>query len=69
MATTPDARPATLGELRASGWRSRSVKQELRSNLIAHLAAGRTVLPGILGFEETVLPAIENAVLAGHDLI
>ncbi|MFP5343866.1 MAG: sigma 54-interacting transcriptional regulator [Candidatus Limnocylindria bacterium] len=69
MATTADARPATLGELRASGWRSRSVKQELRSNLIAHLAAGRTVLPGVVGYEASVVPAIENAILAGHDLV
>jgi magnesium chelatase subunit I len=69
MATTADARPTTLGELRASGWRSRSVKQELRSNLIAHLAAGRTVLPGVVGYEESVVPAIENAILAGHDLV
>src|SRR5688572_2600551 len=69
MATTADARPSTLGELRASGWRSRSVKQELRSNLIAHLASGRTVLPGVVGYEESVVPAIENAILAGHDLV
>jgi magnesium chelatase subunit I len=69
MATTADTRPTTLGALRASGWRSRSVKQELRSNLIAHLAAGRTVLPGVVGYEESVVPAIENAILAGHDLV
>src|SRR5688572_10552247 len=69
MATTADARPSTLGELRASGWRSRSVKQELRSNLIAHLASGRTVLPGIVGYEESVVPAIENAIVAGQDLV
>ncbi len=69
MAKTAAARPATLGELRASGWRSRSVKQELRSNLIAHLAAGRTVLPGVVGYEDSVVPAIENAILAGHDLV
>ena len=68
MSGTVD-RATTLGELRASGWRSRSVKQELRSNLLAHLAAGRTVLPGVVGYEESVLPAIENAILAGHDLV
>ena len=68
MPTAP-SRPATLAELRAAGWRSRTVKEELRANLIARLAAGDEVLPTILGYEETVLPAIENAILAGHDLV
>ena len=62
-------RPATLGELRASGWRSRSVKEEIRSNLLTRLRDDEPILPSILGFEETVLPAIENAILAGHDLV
>lgn len=61
--------PTTLGDLRASGWRSRSVKAELRANLIARLASGEPILPSVLGYEETVLPAIENAILAGHDLV
>src|SRR5699024_8242088 len=47
------ARPATLRALRASGWRSRSVKDELRANLIDRLAAGETVLPGVVGYEES----------------
>ena len=68
MPTTPPL-PATLAELRAVGWRSRTVKEELRANLIARLAADETVLPTVLGYEETVLPAIENAILAGHDLV
>jgi magnesium chelatase subunit I len=59
----------TLGELRASGWRSRSVKEEMRANLLAHLREGRTFLPGILGYDETVLPQLENAILAGQDVI
>jgi magnesium chelatase subunit I len=63
------ARPSTLAELRASGWRSRSVKEEMRSNLLARLAAGDEVFPGVIGFEETVLPAVENAILAGQDLV
>ena len=63
------ARPTTIAELQASGWRSRTVKEELRANLIARLADGNAVLPGIIGYEETVIPAIENAVLAGHDLV
>jgi magnesium chelatase subunit I len=59
----------TLGELRASGYRPRSVKQELRANLVDRLRAGEPLLPGILGYDETVLPQIENAVLAGQDII
>ena len=64
-------RPAarTIGELRAAGWRSRSVKAELRSNLLARLGEGRTVLPGVIGYNDTVLPALENAILAGQDLV
>ncbi len=60
---------ATLGELRASGWQPRTVKEELRANLIARLAAGETVLPGVVGYEDSVVPAIENAILAGQDLV
>jgi magnesium chelatase subunit I len=62
-------RPTTIANLRASGWHSRTVKDELRANLIARLADGRDVLPGIVGFEDSVIPAIENAILAGHDLV
>ena len=58
--------PATIGELRASGWRSRSVKAELRSNLLVRLAEGRAVVPGVIGYADSVLPAIENAILAGQ---
>ena len=65
---TPD-RPATIAELRAAGWRSRTVKDELRSNLLDRLATGADVLPTVVGFEETVLPSIENAILAGHDIV
>ena len=61
--------PATLGELRASGWQPRTVKEELRANLVARLAAGRPSFPGIVGFDETVIPAIENAILAGQDIV
>ena len=64
-------RPAdtTLGQLRAIGWRSRSVKEELRANLLTRIAAGDTFLPGILGYDDTVLPQLENAILAGQDVI
>jgi magnesium chelatase subunit I len=63
------ARPATLADLRATGWRSRTVKEELRANLLARLGAGDDVLPGIVGFADSVVPSIENAILAGHDLV
>jgi magnesium chelatase subunit I len=61
--------PATLGELRASGYRDRSVKEELRENLLAGLARGDDLFPGLVGFEDSVLPALERGILAGHDLI
>ena len=67
MPTT--ARPTTIAELRDSGWRSRTVKEELRANLLARLAAGGDVLPGVVGYDDTVVPAIENAILAGQDLV
>jgi magnesium chelatase subunit I len=60
---------ATLGELRASGYRPRTVKEELRANLVARLRGGEALMPGILGYDDTVLPQIENAVLAGQDII
>jgi magnesium chelatase subunit I len=62
-------RPTTIADLRASGWRSRSVKDELRANLLGRLAGGGEVLPGIVGYEDSVIPAIENAILAGHDMV
>jgi magnesium chelatase subunit I len=60
---------STLGELRASGHASRSVKAEVRDNLLARLASGEPTFPGILGYDETVLPEVERALLAGHDLV
>jgi magnesium chelatase subunit I len=60
---------ATLGELRSSGHVHRSVKTEIRTNLIARLTAGEPSLPGIVGFDETVTPELERALLAGHDLV
>ncbi len=62
-------RPGILGELRASGWVSRPVKDELRANAIARIAAGRPLVEGVIGYEDTVLPQLENALLAGHDVI
>ncbi|HEV8053381.1 MAG TPA: sigma 54-interacting transcriptional regulator [Candidatus Limnocylindrales bacterium] len=64
-------RPAdtTLGELRTAGYRSRSVKEEMRANLLERIRADEPFLPGILGYDETVLPQLENAILAGQDVI
>ena len=60
---------ATLGQLRASGWRSQPVKHELRRNAAARITAGLPIVDGILGFDDTVLPQLENALLAGHDVV
>ena len=65
----PAPRPQTLKELRASGWISRSVKDEIRGNLIRALERGEELFPGIIGYEDTVVPEIVVAVLAGHDLL
>jgi len=62
-------RPATLAELRASGWKSRSVKQEIRENFLQQLAAGGELFPGMIGYEHTVIPEISLALLAGHDIL
>ena len=62
-------RPATVGELSASGHVYRTVKQEIRENLLARMRAGQDRFPGIVGFDQTVLPHVERALLAGHDII
>lgn len=66
---TTSNRPHTLGDLKASGYRSESVKDELRRNLIAGLRTGQNLFPGIMGYEETVLPQIQNAILSRHDIL
>ena len=65
----PPGLPTTLGALRASGHVHRTVKEELRDNLLARLAAGDDPFPGIVGFDDTVLPQVERALLAGHDFV
>src|SRR5580765_2584330 len=67
--TTSESLATTLGELRASGYRSRSVKEELRHNLIRKLESNEPLFEGIVGFEETVVPQVENALLSGQDII
>jgi magnesium chelatase subunit I len=61
--------PTTLGELRARGVTAKSVKAEIRDNLVARLASGEPAWPGIVGFDDTVLPQVERALLAGHDMV
>ncbi len=66
---SPKPLPRTVGELKQSGYQPISIRDELRRNLIARLKAKQPLMPRILGYEETVLPQIENALLAGHDMI
>src|SRR4051794_41821475 len=63
------SQPTTLGALRDTGYRSRSVKTEIRENLLSRLRSGETAFPGIVGLDDTVLPQLESALLAGHDLV
>jgi magnesium chelatase subunit I len=62
-------RAATIGQLRDSGWESVPVKEEIRRNAVARIRAGEALVPAVLGYEDTVLPQLENAILAGHDVI
>jgi len=61
--------PNTLSELIASGWRSRSVKEEMRENFLRSLESSEELYPGIIGYQDTVLPELNIALLAGHDLL
>ena len=65
----PKDRPTTLGALKASGYKPDTVREELRRNLIVKLRAGEDIFPGIVGFEETVVPQLQNAILSGQDVI
>ena len=67
MATV--TRPQTLAELRETPWQSRTVKEELRQGMIRALEAGEELFPGIVGYEETVIPEVILAMLAGHDML
>ncbi|MDQ3088981.1 MAG: magnesium chelatase, partial [Acidobacteriota bacterium] len=62
-------RAKTLGELKTSGYVSRLVKDEMRANLITKLRSGERLFAGIVGYDETVIPQLVNAVLARHNLI
>ena len=61
--------PTTIGRLRASGHRDRSVKDELREALLGRMRGGGSPFPGVIGFDDSVIPALERGILAGHDLI
>jgi len=63
------SQPSTRGALRATGYRPRTVKAEIRANLLERLRTGETAFPGIVGFDGTVLPQLERALVAGHDLV
>ncbi|MBI4308598.1 MAG: magnesium chelatase [Chloroflexi bacterium] len=67
--TTSGAKPRTIGELRRSGYKVTPIKAEMRKNLVEKLRRGEDLFQGIVGYEETVIPQVENAVLAGQDMI
>ncbi len=69
MNQAPHPEPATLGQLRTSGYEPRGTKDELRANLLSRLRSGEDAFPGMVGFDDTVLPELESALLAGHDLV
>lgn len=66
---TTMTRPRNLAELRESGWQSRPVKEEIRENFLCALQSGENLFPGVIGFEDTVIPEINNAIIAGHDML
>jgi magnesium chelatase subunit I len=65
----PLAQASTLRELKAEGYQRRTVKEEMRANLLRRLGEGGELFPGIIGFEDSVVPAVENAILAGQDIV
>jgi len=69
MSTKTISRPTNLEQLIDSGWKSKPIKQEIRDNFIRKLASADELYPGIVGYEDTVIPALNIALLAGHDLL
>lgn len=67
--SAPSNLPRTLDELKKSGWKSQSVKEEIRLNTVARIQRDQELFSGVLGYEETVMPQVENALLAGHDIV
>lgn len=68
-ASPPSSLPSTLGALRASGWQSTPIKEEIRRNAVTRIAAGEALFDAVHGYENTVMPQLENAILAGHDVV
>ncbi len=66
---TTTNKPATIGQLRESGYRVLPLKEEMRQNLIRKMRAGEELFPGIVGYEESVIPQVENAILSGQDIV
>jgi magnesium chelatase subunit I len=62
-------KPETLGELKASGYRPIPIREEMRRNIIAMIKGNKKIFPGIIGYDETVIPQVENAVISGQDII
>ena len=69
MSKSKHHRPETIAELRESGYKVLSVRGELRNNLIARIEGDEELFPGVIGYEDTVIPQIENAILAGQHII
>ncbi len=69
MTTGTLPEPRTLGQLKASGYTARTIREEMRANLIAAIRNGENLFPGIVGYDQTVIPSIENAILSGQDII
>src|SRR5467141_4224902 len=65
----PMKKPETIRGLRVTDYRPQTVKQEMRRNLVGMIERGENLFPGIVGYEKTVLPQIENALMSGHDFI
>ena len=63
------SQPRTIGELRASGYELHTIKQEMRRNLVAKIKAGEELFPGVVGYDSTVIPQVENAILSGQDIV
>ena len=69
MSSTSAPSSATIGQLKSSGWISRPIKEEIRLNAVTKIMAKQPLFEGVLGYEDTVMPQLENAILAGHDVI
>ena len=67
--TDASAMPTTIAELRASGWESVPVRDEVRRNALVRMRASEPLFEGVLGYEDTVAPQLELAILAGHDVV